>query len=162
MCALCGFMVLMKTSNIPCRARSRALTRILLAAPLLAAISTTGHVAANSCGATYTVTPGDSLWRISATCDVPMATITRLNRLATYLQPGQVLQMRSPAAPHFYVVQPGDTLSGIAQRLDLRPAALAVQNGITDLNIVRVGSVLRWRHGAGQATATISPAPAVH
>ena len=155
-------MVLMKTSTIPCRARPRALTRILLAAPLLAAISTTGHVAANSCGATYTVTPGDSLWRISATCDVPMATITRLNRLATYLQPGQVLQLRAPAAPPFYVVQPGDTLSGIAQRLDLLPAALAAQNGITDLNIVRVGSILRWRLGHGQTTATVSPAPAVH
>src|SRR3954452_17031253 len=155
MCALCGFMVLMKTSTIPCRARSRALTRILLAAPLLAAISTTGHVAANSCGASYTVTPGDSLWNISATCGVPIATIARFNRLATYLQSGQVLQMRAPAAPHFYVVQPGDTLSGIAQRLDLRPAALAAQNGITDVNIVRVGSILRWRLGNVQSASTV-------
>jgi LysM repeat protein len=155
-------MVLMKTSATPCRARSRALTLILRAIPLLAAISPTGHVDANSCGATYTVTPGDSLWSISATCDVPITTITRLNLLATYLQPGQVLQMRAPAAPHFYVVQPGDTLSRIAQRLALTPAMLAVQNGITDRNIVRVGAVLRWRLDDVQTTATVSPAPAAH
>src|SRR2546429_8227697 len=107
-------MVPMNTLARPCRARSRALTLTLIAAPLLAAISTAGHVAANSCGDTYTVTPGDSLWSISATCYVPLATITRLNQLAPYLQPGQVLQMRAPSAPHSYLLHPGATARRIA------------------------------------------------
>src|ERR671934_3031734 len=114
-------MVPMKTLALPSGARSRALTFALLAALLLAPISTTGHVAAGSCGDTYTVVPGDSVWGISATCGVPIATLARLNRLGPYLQPGQVLQMPNPSAPRFHVVRPGDTLGGSAQRLGVTP-----------------------------------------
>jgi LysM repeat protein len=153
-------MVPMKTLALPCRARSRALTFALLAALLLAPISTTGHVAAGSCGDTYTVVPGDSVWGISATCGVPMATLTHLNRLGPYLQPGEVLQMRDPSAPRFHVVRPGDSLGGSARRLGFMPTTLAAHNGVTDRNIVQAVRILhRWFVDV-QRMATARPAPA--
>lgn len=42
-----------------------------------------------------------------------------------------------------YVVQPGDTLSGIAHRFDTTVAALAALNNISDPSKLRVGQVLR-------------------
>ncbi|HKO24655.1 MAG TPA: LysM peptidoglycan-binding domain-containing protein [Chloroflexota bacterium] len=116
----------MKTLAPPSGARSRALTFVLLAALLLAPISTTGHVAASSCGDTYTVVPGDSVWGISATCGVPITTIMRLNRLGPYLQPGQVLQLTELSAPRFHVVRPADPAGGRAQRLGGTPTTRAV------------------------------------
>jgi LysM repeat protein len=155
-------MVPMKTLAPPSGARSRALTFALLAALLLAPISTTGHVAASSCGDTYTVVPGDSVWGISATCGVPIATITRLNRLGTYLQPGQVLQMTDPAAPHYHVVRPGDTVGGSAQRFGVPPTTLAAQRGVTGRTIVRAIQLLPrpFIDAQGMASARSAPAAA--
>ncbi|MDH3681040.1 MAG: LysM peptidoglycan-binding domain-containing protein [Acidimicrobiia bacterium] len=49
----------------------------------------------------------------------------------------------SPAAAHTsYVVQAGDTLSGIAQRHGISTADLAAENGITNLNLIRIGQTL--------------------
>src|ERR687885_641594 len=153
-------MVPMKTLALPSGARSRALTFALLAALLLAPISTTGHVAASSCGDTYTVVPGDSVWGISATCGVPIATIRRLNRLGTYLQPGQVLQLTDPSAPRFHVVRPGETLGGSAQRLGVTPTTRGVQHGVTDRTNVRATQVLHRQFVGMQGAATARPAPA--
>jgi LysM repeat protein len=41
-----------------------------------------------------------------------------------------------------YVVQPGDTLSVIAQRFNVSIAALSEANGITDVNTIRPGQEL--------------------
>ncbi|MDI3339385.1 MAG: LysM domain-containing protein [Sphaerobacter sp.] len=41
-----------------------------------------------------------------------------------------------------YVVQPGDTLYGIAVKLNVDPQALADANGITDPNALQAGQVL--------------------
>ena len=153
-------MVPMNTLALPCRARSRALTLALLAALLLAPIPTTDHVAAGSCGDTYTVVPGDSVWGISATCGVPIATITRLNRLGTYLQPGQVLQMTDPSAPRFHVVRPGDTVGGSAQRLGVTPTTRAMQHGVTDRAIMRGTQVLHRRLVDGQGMVPARSVPA--
>src|SRR5919201_5435699 len=153
-------MVPMKTLARPSGARSRALAFALLAALLLAPISTTGHVAASSCGDTYTVVPGDSVWGISATCGVPIATITRLNRLGTYLQPGQVLQLTDPSAPRFHVVRPGDTAGGSARHLGATPTALAVQHGVIVRTVMRATQLLPRRLVDGQGTAPARSAPA--
>jgi N-acetylmuramoyl-L-alanine amidase len=153
-------MVPMKTLALPSGARSRALTFALLAALLLAPISTTGHVAASSCGDTYTVVPGDSVWGISATCGVPIATIMRLNRLGTYLQPGQVLQMTDPSAPRVHVVRPGDTVGGSAQRLGVTPTTRGVQHAVTDRTIMRATQVLHRPLVDAQGMAPGRSAPA--
>src|SRR2546423_2399903 len=151
-------MVPMKTLALS--ARSRALTFALLAALLLAPISTTGHVAASSCGDTYTVVPGDSVWGISVACGVPIATLMRLNRLGTYIQPGHVLQMTDPSAPRFHVVRPGNTLDGSAQRLGVPPTTLATQHGVTDRTIVWAPHVLHRRFVDVQGMGTAHPAHA--
>lgn len=44
--------------------------------------------------------------------------------------------------PQYYEVQPGDTLSGIAQNFDIRLEDLVAANGITDPNQIRVGEKL--------------------
>jgi LysM repeat protein len=49
----------------------------------------------------------------------------------------------SPAVPKTYVVQSGDTLSGIALSLDISMADLIALNGITDPNKIRPGQVLK-------------------
>jgi LysM repeat protein len=49
----------------------------------------------------------------------------------------------SPEVPKTYVVQSGDTLSGIALSLDISMADLIALNGITDPNRIRPGQVLK-------------------
>lgn len=141
----------------------------LLAAPFAASASVPTHTIAAACGDTYTVRPGDSLWSISLHCAVPVATITRLNHLGPYLQPGQLLQLTDPFDQRQYVVQPGDTISAIAQRLGIAPATLAADNDLRDPNLLRVGQVLHWRLAdavsgvptmASAGTAASGPAPA--
>ena len=52
------------------------------------------------------------------------------------------------AAAHAeYVVQPGDSLSVIAQRYGVSVSALAADNGISNRHLIRVGQVLRIPHG---------------
>ena len=161
------FDTLMKTPLASRRARKRALMFALLASPSLSLLPVPAHAATASCGATYRVRPGDSLWGIGAACGVSPATLKSLNAtiLGRYLLPGQVLRlspyMYSPAytgtgtgayatgprityGPDTYVVRPGDALDLIAQRLHTSPAALAAANGLTNVNLIRTGQVLRW------------------
>lgn len=51
------------------------------------------------------------------------------------------------AAHSDYVVQPGDSLSVIAQRHGVSVSALVADNGISDLHLIRVGQVLSIPHG---------------
>lgn len=54
-----------------------------------------------------------------------------------------LLMPASPAAAHTtYVVQAGDTLSGIAQRHGISTAELAAENGITNLDLIWIGQTL--------------------
>lgn len=48
-----------------------------------------------------------------------------------------------PPAPETYVVQPGDTLSGIGAKVGVPWQSIAQANGITDPNLIYVGQVLR-------------------
>lgn len=60
-----------------------------------------------------------------------------------------ILLTPSVAAAHAqYVVQPGDSLSVIAQRHGVSLSLLASDNGISNLHLIRVGQVLRIPHGA--------------
>jgi LysM repeat protein len=56
-----------------------------------------------------------------------------------------------------YVVQPGDTLTGIAARAGLSPASLAAANGLSPNGILVSGTVLRLS-GGGSAAAPVSAA----
>jgi len=164
------FITAMKTSPLPRRARSRALKFALFATatPSLALASSLAHAhaatpatALAACGGAYTVRPGDTLWGIGAACGVSVATLQRLNadRLGTYLQVGQTLQIADPNVPRSYVVQPGDTLDAIARRLGLDPAGLAAANGLGNGNLLRLGQVLVWHAPVDNVLALSVGAP---
>ena len=62
------------------------------------------------------------------------------------------------AAPaQTYIVQPGDTLSTIAEQLEVDPATLAAENGLSDPDQVPVGQVL---HTGSQQPAPLLRLPA--
>jgi len=58
-----------------------------------------------------------------------------------------------------YVVQPGDTLSGIAARAGLSPASLAAANGLDPNGVLVSGTVLRLSGAAGSAAPAGTAVP---
>ena len=59
--------------------------------------------------------------------------------------------------PVIYVVQPGDSLSGIAFQYDVSIEALVEANGIADTNVIRVGQKLIIPGPTPIPTATLPP-----
>jgi lysozyme len=117
----------------------------------------------------YTVKAGDTLTSVAQELGVSEDALAQANGLsdADVLQVGQVLTMpgagQAAAAGGAnaaatsepsgqYVVQAGDTLSGIAQALGVSAEALAQANGLSDADALQVGQVLAMP-GAGQAAA---------
>jgi len=74
--------------------------------------------------------------RLTAATDVPTITPVVIVVTAT---PGADFGIGGPTS---YVVQPGDTLSRIAARFNTSVATLAVNNGILNPNLIRVGQQL--------------------
>ncbi len=128
---------------------------------------------------TYTVQPGDNLFRIALRFNVSIAAIQQANNIsdANLIFVGQVLTIPgatgtvSPTsvptggsvptpAPSSgggsYTVQPGDTLSKIASRFGTTYLAIAAANGITNPNLIFVGQVLNI---PGATTTGGGPAP---
>lgn len=74
-----------------------------------------------------------------------------------------------PASAHeTYVVEPGDTLSEVAQRSGTSVSAIMAENGLTDRHRIRIGQELRLPHAnaasapAAAAVATPAASPAVY
>ncbi len=135
-------------------------------------------------GTTYTVQPGDNLYRISLKFNISIAAIQQANGIenANLIFVGQVLQIpgsdgttQPTAAPGqpttaptaapsggegAYTVQPGDTLSRIAARYGTSVAAIAQLNGIANLNLIFVGQVLKVPGATGQPGQPTSAPPA--
>jgi LysM repeat protein len=93
--------------------------------------------AQSPCGATVTVQPGDTLWRIASICRTTVTAILAANPAITNpnaIAAGQVLQMPQPGAPTppptgvIYTVQPGDWLAAIARRHNVSLSALVAAN----------------------------------
>lgn len=107
---------------------------------------------------TYTVVSGDTLSGIAARYGTTVAALAAANGIANpnLIRVGQVLQLSSsapaPAAQGEYTVQPGDTLSAIAQRYGTNYQTLAAINGIENPNLIRVGQKLKVT-GAAPAPA---------
>jgi LysM repeat protein len=100
-------------------------------------------------GGTYTVKPGDSLSLIGDKVGVPWTLIAEANGIEPpgyIVQVGQVLII--PVVPTFspggdtYIVQSGDTITGIANKVGVDPTDLADFNNIADWNSIQVGQVL--------------------
>jgi LysM repeat protein len=127
-------------------------------APAAASATTSSHVCAS---VTYTVQPGDTLSAIAMAYHVDVAALAAANGIAdpNLLLAGATLCIPpatavSPAAApsttttgitmHTYVVQPGDTLSGIGRALGLTAQALAQANGLALTMPIRPAQVLRY------------------
>lgn len=98
----------------------------------------------------YIVRAGDTLSGIAARSGATVGAIARLNGI---VNPGRIFAGQRLAIPGFveergfgrgfYVVQRGDTLSGIAFRFGTSVACLAALNNLVNPNVVFVGQVLR-------------------
>lgn len=117
----------------------------------------------------YTVQPGDTLSAIARRFNSSVAAIAQANNIVNpnLIYVGQQLIIPGgggapapapqpvPQPAGVYVVKPGDTLSRIAVMHGVTVSALAVANGLTNLNLIYVGQVLLI---PGQ-TAVVPPAP---
>ena len=137
--------------------RSRGTLLAGLAAGLLAAVPAHAHVA-------HTVESGESLWSIAAANGLSAGELATANGLSA---DGQLIEGSEVSIPHAfasaststtessgggsYVVQPGDTLSQIAERSGVSTEQLAAQNGLTANGILAAGVTLALSGGGDAA-----------
>jgi LysM repeat protein len=96
---------------------------------------------------TYVVQKGDTLSAIAQTFGVSLPALEAANPQIpnpNLIFPGQVITVPvNPTPPGTYVVQPGDTMSGIAQNFGISLGALEAANPqIPDPNVIFPGQVL--------------------
>ena len=93
---------------------------------------------------TYIVQRGDTLTEIAARYGTTVNEIVRLNNIADrdLIYPGQVLIIPEGDCVDAYIVQRGDTLSGIAERYGTTVARLAAINNIRNTDRIYVGQIL--------------------
>jgi LysM repeat protein len=121
-------------------------------------------------GGSYVVQPGDTLSGIAARAGTTvdqLAAANGLDPMGTLLS-GSVLNLSggsSNGAPAqssggSYVVQPGDTLSGIAARAGTTVDQLAAANGLNPIGPLLSGSVISVPGGGGMGSSSSSVATA--
>lgn len=115
-----------------------------------------------SAAGTYTVVSGDTLSGIAQRFGTTVDALAKLNGIANpnFIRAGAVLRIGggsapAPAAGGSYTIQPGDTLSSIAQRYGTSYQTLAAMNGIADPNKINAGVTIKVP-GAGVAAAPAS------
>jgi LysM repeat protein len=92
----------------------------------------------------------------------PSAQATQAARVpAAIATPPESSGPGSPQPTVTYVVQAGDTLSGVAEQFDVGLEALAAANGITNTELVYAGQVLNIPGNGPVQTAAQAPGPAV-
>jgi LysM repeat protein len=130
--------------------------------------------ASSPSGGSYVVQPGDTLTGIAARAGMSVAQLAAANglSLAGPLLSGSVLRLSgsaasqtipvatsSPPSGGSYVVQPGDTLTGIAARAGMSVAQLAAANGLSLAGPLLSGSVLRLSGAGGGTTQSAASQP---
>ncbi len=139
----------------------------LMSAAAAAGILFTGFGAsANAAGNTYTVQPGDSLWKISQNYHVSMNLLKEWNNLSSDLiYVNQNLSIQDSAATSAngssgstYIVKAGDTLSDIAKMYGTTVSQLKSANGLTS-DLIRIGQKLNVT-GASEPVRAATDSPA--
>jgi LysM repeat protein len=130
-------------------------------------------------GGTYVVQPGDTLSRIAVRFGSTVQELVVLNSLSNpnLIYAGQTLKIPGgatggppptpppPTTPPpstgtgTYVVKPGDTLSSIAARFGTTVQELAALNGISNVNLIYVGQVLKVPGGSSGGAPSPTPVP---
>jgi LysM repeat protein len=100
----------------------------------------------------YLVQPGDTLFAIGSGNGIDPDTLARWNDVfdPNLISPGQTLRLTAPStasapvpsASHRYVVQPGDTLGGIADQFHVSLDRLGSLNGLADPYPIVIGQSL--------------------
>jgi len=95
---------------------------------------------------TYTVKPGDTLYKIAATYGTTVSAIVAANNIPNpnLIYPGQVfvIPAATPTATIRYTVVPGDTLYRIALKYSTTVSAIVLANNIANPNLIYPGQVL--------------------
>jgi LysM repeat protein len=139
----------------------------LLAVILLAALGSPGDARAwSSCGSTYVVQWGDSLGAIAERCGTTVSALYAANPwIGTYIYAGQVLVIPgsgycncpSDGYTNVYIVQRGDTFSGIAKRYGVTVNQLWAANpGIWDINRIYPGQAIYVPYSSWSGTTGTS------
>ncbi|MGB3714768.1 MAG: LysM peptidoglycan-binding domain-containing protein [Candidatus Promineifilaceae bacterium] len=125
---------------------------------------------------TYVIQLGDTLSSIALRFNTTVAAIAAANNISNpnLIYAGESIiiptdgapppEPQPPTAPPpssggTYVIQPGDTLSGIAQRFNTTVAALAAANNIINPNYIYAGQVLTIPGGTGGTPPPQPPPP---
>ena len=98
-------------------------------------------------GQVYTVRPGDTIWLIATRFGVTPQAIISANQLTRpdLIHPGQQLVIPVPPVPpggQVYIVQPGDSVWGIARRFGVTPQAIISANQLASPNLIYPGQRL--------------------
>lgn len=162
-----------------------------VAAPNEVGATPAGTASAAPGAGNYLVRPGDTLSAVAVRFGVPESALRAANALpnSDLIYAGQrltiaesngaggALAIAVPANPSpsnaagtdgsaaqdglTYTVQPGDTLSGIAQRLGVRQSTIAQRNGIANSDRLYAGQTLQLPSGGPIASASAPPAVAL-
>ena len=125
-----------------------------------------------SSGGSYVVQPGDTLTAIAARAGTSVSQLAGNNGLdpmapllsGTVLQlsgSGQTSSLPQSSSGGSYVVQPGDTLSGIAARAGMSLSDLAALNGLNPLEPLLSGTALRLAGSGSAGTSSVATAQPV-
>ncbi|MEA2642514.1 MAG: peptidoglycan DL-endopeptidase LytF [Chloroflexota bacterium] len=121
-------------------------------------------------GVLYTVEQGDTLADIAALYKIDLGPVIDFNYLddADYLVAGKELILPGahplpPAPPRAtgpttYVVQPGDTVVGIARKFGVDAVDITAANGMRSADVISIGDELKIVPGAGERAAAAGPA----
>jgi LysM repeat protein len=99
---------------------------------------------------THVVQPGENLFRIASKYGTTVQAIAAANGIVnpSLIYAGQELLIPAGGTPpvegaRYHVVQPGETLSGIALKYGTTPWAIAAANGISNTGQIYAGQTLR-------------------
>ncbi|MCC6453340.1 MAG: LysM peptidoglycan-binding domain-containing protein [Caldilineaceae bacterium] len=151
-------------SIISHRAAYRAARHIFALALLLAMLLVTARAVYAQSSPTHTIEPGETLSQIAERYGIPLAELMELNSISDpdAIVSGQILVLPTPAdaepapaievdepfnaeetAPIEHLIQPGESLSRIAEMYDLTMDELMEINGISDPDTIVIGQRLR-------------------